>query len=224
MSTYGMPPLNLGHYLTTDLKEMMYYLYLPIVMREEGGSRAGPATDIRLPPNLENLMPLVRAALQHTYRTMRFHRYVYISARKGWATPDNPLNRPGWHCDGFGTEDLNFVWWRGAGTRFWVGDPPIDISKSHIKSLDEFEAIARQEPHKIQTPPPSHLYLITPTCIHATPVLERGEMRQYVKISCSNHRYNLADNSHNYMFDYIWDMHDRSELRNDTDKAQRDYV
>lgn len=30
-----------------------------------------------------------------------------------------------------------------------------------------------------------------------------------------NNRYNLAGNSHNYLFDYKWDMHPRAKTRND---------
>jgi len=36
-------------------------------------------------------------------------------------------------------------------------------------------------------------------------------------------KYNLYNNSHNYLFDYEWEMVDREETRNDTTAAQRDY-
>lgn len=49
-------------------------------------------------------------------------------------------------------------------------------------------------------------------------------MRQYVKISLSDHRYNLENNSHNYLFDYDWPMFGREATRNDPQQAQRDYV
>lgn len=221
MSHYGVGPLNVGPFEDIDLKEMMYYLYLPVMMRDE------TMYDVRLPDNVNCTWPLIKEVLAYCSRTMRTYQYVYLSARKGWATPDNPLNRPGWHCDGFGTDDLNFVWWKGPGTRFWVGDVPAQfepISKDHLYSLQQFDGIARHMPTNIMSPPQKRLYAITPKCIHATPLIEQGCMRQYIKISCSNHRYNLADNSHNYLFKYDWPLHDRAEIRNDTDKAQRDYI
>lgn len=61
--------------------------------------------------------------------------------------------------------------------------------------------------------------------VHATPLIQPpGCMRQFIKISLSNERYNMADNSHNYLFQYDWEMHDRETIRNDPFKAQHDYI
>lgn len=223
---YGAPPVTVGRWSEIELPEVMYYLYLPI---------AFPFTEcdfpfVRLPENLKVCTPLITAAMEHAAYVMgKGFRYVYLSARKGWATRDNPLNRPGWHCDGFGTDDLNYVWWKGPGTRFLV-DPPIasslldTISDSHVVSLAQFETLANMSPQSIRTPPQGHLYAIDPYVIHATPEISTPCMRQYVKISMSDHKYNLKDNSHNHLFDYRWEMFDREEVRNDTSRAQRDYV
>lgn len=206
---YGMPPILCGHF-DVHLTEVMYYLYLPVRMQEHG-------IDIRLPPNLAPIRSLIGHAIG--YNVDHF-KYVYVSARKGWATPDNPLNRPGWHCDGFGTDDLNFVWWRGPGTRF-AHQPFFDISADHVESLQQFD---RQiVPDRIDTPPEAHLYGLTPSVVHATPIIKApGCMRSYVKISLSNERYNLWGNSHNHLFDYDWPMVSRDDVRNDTHKAQAD--
>lgn len=226
---YGDAPRCIGDFGYVDLPEVMYYLYLPVVMQPPGVMRLD---DIRLPPNVECCRNLIAQSIMTA--TMHFKQtfqYVYLSARKGWATPDNPLNRPGWHCDGFGTDDLNFVWWRGPGTRFLTGRFT-GISDDHVMSLAQFERIANEiygrpaseNASIVEYDKQAHLWAITPTVIHATPEIEEGCMRQYVKVSLSNHRYNLKDNSHNYLFDYDWPMHERATIRNDTDKAQRDYV
>lgn len=219
--TYGQPPVRLGHHGDIDLKEVMYYLYLPIMMYGEGPPH------MRLPDNVRCIAPLVLAAATRVseLRPPEINKppfkYVYLSARKGWATADNPLNRPGWHCDGFGTDDLNYVWWKGPGTRFAVQKFG-DISDNHQVSLFQFEnrAVEKDALH----PPEGFLYEINPYCVHATPIIEIPCWRQYVKISFSNHRYNLENNSHNYLFDYEWPLHSREMTRNDTDKAQRDYA
>lgn len=205
---YGKPPLDLGEF-NFDLSEVMYYLYLPVRMPRE--------SFVCLPANIERIRPLIRRA--EGFALGRYD-YTYVSARKGWATPDNPLNRPGWHCDGFGTDDLNFVWWAGPGTRFALQQFH-DISDDHVESLAQFEQ--QVHPMMVDTPPEKHLYALDPYVVHATPLLKQGCMRQYVKISLSNSRYNLENNSHNYLFDYDWPLTARDEVRNDTYKAQKDF-
>lgn len=217
--TYGKPPVDCGHFPDVGLTEVMYYLYLPIVMIHEANA-TGPL--LRVPPPLKKLIPLIYRAADHEDDAGRIWSYVYLSARKGWATPDNPLNRPGWHCDGFGSPDMNYVWWSGAGTRFAVGDLG-EISDDHLVSMQQFEALAESEPLHIMTPEAKHLYQMDRYVIHSTPKLTTGCMRQYVKISFSNERYNLYNNSHNHLFDYDWPMVDRELVRNDTSKAQGDH-
>lgn len=203
----------------------MYYLYLPVAMLQE--TVRGPF--MRIPPNLMSVAELLYDAVDAEHAAGRMWPYVYISARKGWATPDAPLNRPGWHCDGFGTTDMNYVWWSGPGTRFWsfvradLAAPP-EPGADHIRSLEVFEQLATNHPEAVWTPPERMLYQLDPYVIHATPIIEApGCMRQFVKISFSREKYNLYGNSHNYLFDYDWPMVDRDTVRNDTTKAGRDY-
>lgn len=207
----GNPPQLIGTF-DFDLSEVMYYLYLPVRMRD-----ASP--DVLLPPNVECCRPMIDAALRYSDYD---YRYAYLSARKGWATPDNPLNRPGWHCDGFGTHDLNFVWWVGPGTRF-AEQKFHDISPDHVVSLQQFEAQIR--PENVRSYPEKQFYALNPSVVHATPLIESpGCMRQYVKVSLSDHCYNLENNSHNYLFSYRWPLASRAVARNDTHTAQQDYA
>ena len=209
MSEYGKAPIQLG-YFPFNLPEVMYYLYLPVVIKSSG---------IRLPPNVLGCHNIIEQAL---ILAPRPYRYAYLSARKGWASPDNPLNRPGWHCDGFGTDDMNYVWWSGPGTRFAVQEFSY-VSADHLVSQKQFEE--QIDDQKIIHPPERHLYALDPYVVHATPLIKGpGCMRQFVKISLSDHRYNLENNSHNYLLDYDWPLHSRDEIRNDTHRAQIDYV
>ncbi len=218
-TVYGDYPSVVGHHPDLDLREVMYYLYLPVFMDGEF-RRPSVGTNLKVPRNVECCLPLILDALEASGRP---YRYVYLSARKGWATPDNPLNRPGWHCDGFGTDDLNFVWWKGPGTRFLIGNFT-GISDDHVESLHQFEMLAHQNAAGIYRPRTEGTLLrLSTTCIHATPEITEGCMRQYVKVSLSDHQYNLENNSHNYLFDYDWPMHRRETVRNDTTAAQKDY-
>lgn len=213
MSIYGDQPVRVREF-NFDLPEVMYYLYLPV--RMPGGGK-----DVRLPPNVECCRQMIEVSIERR-PALGDSSIIYLSARKGWASPDNPLNRPGWHCDGFGTEDMNYVWWAGPGTRF-TRQILTGISDDHVESLNQFDE--RIDPTRVWTPPQKTLYAITPRCVHSTPeVKPPGCMRQFVKISFSMERYNLENNSHNYLFDYEWPMHSREVIRNDTSKAQLDYV
>lgn len=208
MTKFGNAPVMCGEF-PISLPEVMYYLYLPVWMDCDTDFRR----IIRLPANVERCRPLVERAIRESPP----FKYVYLSARKGWATPDNPLNRPGWHCDGFGSPDLNYVWWKGPGTRFAV-QRFRDISDDHQLSLQQFEAqvIGRY----VVTPPEQCLYRLDASVVHATPLIRPpGCMRQYIKISLSDRQYNLENNSHNYLFDYDWPLYPRDAIRNDTQKA-----
>ena len=208
---YGDEPRNCG-LVDTSIPEVMYYLYLPVFMRSI-------RSEIRLPPNLECCRQIIHQTIGYVPRQ---YEYIYISARKGWATPDNPLNRPGWHCDGFGTDDMNYVWWKGDGTRFAI-QPFNGISNDHVKSLEQFEQQVNSV--SIKTYPESTVYELHPKVVHATPLINPpGQMRQYVKVSFSDHKYNLENNSHNHLFEYEWPLMNREITRNDTHAAQKDYA
>jgi hypothetical protein len=216
MNEYGGNPTRV---IAVDAKidEFMHYLYLPVMMPEE--------PFMAVPERLECIQPIINAAI--VFETTICDQdlsemYVYVSVRRGWATPDNPLNRPGWHCDGFGTNDINYVWWDGAGTRFAIQDFD-NITTDHEDSMGQFEA--QIAPRNIVEFESKTLYRIDPYIVHATPAIEPpGQMRSFVKVSISPHRYNLLGNSHNYLFDYGWEMHDRSLVRNDPAYPEADFI
>lgn len=205
---YGLPPEKFKEF-RPDWTEYMHYLYLPVVM-------AG-SVEIRLPPNLEWIRPVVEAVCldemvgQNTY--VGDPLYAYVTARRGYATPGNPLNRPGWHADGFGTDDINYIWSDRWPTRFAYGEFT-DISDDHIRSAEQFEEqIAAGIP--VHDGEPFVVYRLDPSVIHATPIIDPpGGDRSFFKISVSPDRYNLLGNSHNHLFDYEWKMWSRSEVRN----------
>ena len=218
MSVYGAPPEQIAEVPNFDLVEFMHYLYLPIKM---------PGIDqIRMPENLfraPGVTDLVHECVKREGGIEGLEgKYVYLTARCGYATPDNPLNRPGWHCDGFGTEDINYVLWTEYGTRFCMQPFP-GVSPDHLESMGQFEGQVRDENIEDGLPERT-LYRLTPYVVHATPLIPPpGCMRQFLKISVSPNKYNLLGNSHNYLFDYDWKMWPRDQARNDTTYAERDY-
>lgn len=219
---YGASPAEVGDFRDVELEEFMNWMYLPVRWN------TGDPRDVRLPWNLLPIADMVQAVIDDLDGAPG--QYVYVTGKHNFATPGNPLNRGGWHCDGFGTDDLNYVWWLGAGTRFLTTDYGIDerIPSNHLSSLEAFEKLAEEalssQRMKIGTRPQGMLYKIDRHVIHATPEIpEPGQMRSWVKVSVSPNRYNLMGNAHNDKFEYRWRMWPRSTIRNDPSRAQSDF-
>lgn len=212
--TYGQAPDAAGQFELTEWTEFMHYLYLPVKMMDD--------SEIRLPPRLEFLYRAVLTAILDAGQWFE-DAYVYVTARRGFATPDNPLNRPGWHCDGFGTDDVNYTWSDRWGTR-WADqeDGFEDISSDHLVSMRQFEE--QVDPRWIRSMAPGRLWRLTPFVVHTTPeVPAPGGLRSFLKISVSRHRYNLQGNSRNHLFDYDWEMFPRDAARNDPAHNMADF-
>ena len=231
----GVAPWSMGvHEL--DFTEYMHWMYLPVFI-DESPAELDPFTepfDLRIPPNLAFATDLVNMAYGHELVLGNRWRYVYLTARRGFATPGNPLNRPGWHLDGFGTPDVNYVWTDRFPTDFVVGDVSRvqdPITDDHELSMLQFEAIARVAARNLSTPglprivhyDDGELLRLDSTVLHAAPEIPApGGERSFLKISFSDDRYDLVGNAHNHLFDYDWPMHPRAAVRNDPASAGKD--
>ena len=226
---YGARPIDFGVF-DLDFVEYMHYMYLPIVIDE------GLARDYQesLPANIQFADHLIEVVRNYEAVSGMDWKYVYVTARRGYATPGNPLNRPGWHADGFGTEDVNYVWTDRYPTDFAIGDFGT-VSDDHIESVREFAATIEWEtgrgpsdgPPKVSIEhyPDKSLLRLDDRVIHAAPEIPApGGERSFFKVSFSNNRYNLKGNSHNYGLTYDWPMFDRDAVRNDPTKAGGDSV
>lgn len=229
---YGEPPISLGREDLPEWTEFMHYLYLPALIPESRGN-------ISLPPNLGFMRDLVvKAMADASQQDERFRSldtlHVYVTARRGFASPGNPLNRPGWHCDDFGGNDLNYIWSDRFPTRFLLSEAPIPLSDDDVESMAQMTEWANLASYgvthdgivaEVVDSFPFHMFRLSPYVIHDTPIIPRpGGMRSFFKISVSTHRYNLLGNSRNYALDYDWPMVDRDTLRNQPAGGNKDYA
>lgn len=207
---YGSPPEVIGPLpLASQWHEVMRYLYMPVSM---------PKLGIELPEALWFLYNVLEDVAEREDPGIK--RYIYITAKRGYATPDNPINRPGWHADGFGTDDINYIWTDRWPTVFAVQDFH-DITDDHVESMKRFEEQA--DPARFVTYPDQTLLRLDSSVIHRAPeILAPGGNRSFFKISVSKDRYNLLGNSHNFRFKYHWHMYSREEIRNDPSYAGGD--
>lgn len=207
--------------------EFMHYLYLPVRIPAADPGLHAAMEGVVLPDRLAFLSEPVMAALADARATAPHlaDPYLYVTARRGYATPGNPLNRPGWHTDDFGGTDLNYIWTDAFPTRFLLAERPLDISSHDQVSMEDMaawaaladnaEAALGPDGLRIEDGPVNTLLRLTPHVIHTTPEIPGpGGVRSFFKISVSTHRYDLLGNSHNYGLDYDWPLYDRQALRN----------
>jgi hypothetical protein len=143
-------------------------------------------------------------------------QYVYLTAKTLWVSGDN-ANRPGWHSDGFGADDRNYVWYDRAPTEFMADSFTLPDDCADSMAIMEQRAAHAE----ILTYPVKHLLRLTPSVIHRAPVGVAPGLRTFVKVSISPHRYNLAGNSVNHALGERWALLPRLPERN---HPMRDYA
>lgn len=202
---YGARPVDLG-LIDLSPTEMMFWMYCPIKMPDQNA--------VTLPPNLEQYRPLINAALMDCGGRWR-ESYVYLTAKTLWCTPENPGNRPGWHSDGFLTDDLNYIWSDRSPTVFFHDGSTFAFTADHNVSLQEMEAIPKMEAgFDLIRYPNKHLLRLDQTVIHKTDTDIDPGIRTFVKISVSRHRYALEGNSINHALATDWNYQPRKLERN----------
>lgn len=217
-------PELIGSY-EVENPEMMFCMYLPI--KFAGDSKR------YLPGNLSPYKDIINSSF-NDYTSLMYEKfrkdtvtlrdrismfskhmdetYVYITVKHLHVSPRYSGNRGGWHIDGFGTQDINYIWTDKFPTEFCLQD--FNLSDDCEESLREMEEQARVG--NIATFPEKSLLRLNSSVVHRVPEIKESGMRTFVKISFSKEKYNLVGNAHNYMKTYKWEMIERKENRNHT--------
>lgn len=206
---YGQKPIKLGKY-KPKFNEMCCYLYLPIMMARKD--------KILVPDRLQPFQNMIDSCILNYLDTMPFSedifidKYIYLTVKNLWVSEGNAGNREGWHVDGWGSNgDINYIWSNKNPTLFAIQEFK-DISKDDQQSM--IDMTNQIDCTKIKEYKNNRLLRLDESVVHRVgPVVEEG-MRCFFKLSISKHKYNLEGNSHNYLFDYDWDMKSREERRN----------
>ncbi len=204
MNKYSQLPANLGQF-TVDCKEMMFYQYLPIKMIGE----ANPVFEDRL-DCFKSMVGTICCDYIGTFGLDNYvGSYVYLSAKYLFQAEGCGYNRPGWHCDGFMTDDINYIWSDRNPTVFNISD--FVLSQDDRLSMTEMQEQARFK-NDIEFPVNSLLRL-NQYNVHKVGHQSEG-MRTFLKVSFSKDKYDLIGNSHNYLLKYDWEMKERMAERN----------
>lgn len=200
--TFGLVDVNPTEYV--------FNLYLPIKLQW--------GVCIHLPENIKWALPIVQSVIKDVGRTSIEGRWMYITVKYMWVGYEL-ANRPGWHADGFLTNDLNYIWYDRLPTEFSIQD--FEVDECHIKSLEQFEEQAKDE--NIQTYPIKHVLKLDSRNVHRVAYDDNPGFRTFVKVSISDHFYNLEGNAKNPAFEIDEEYYERFDIRNDPNKAQMDF-
>lgn len=203
---YGKLPEAIDKFDTINCDEMMFYQYLPI-------SLPGSET-FEMPEQLWRFNELVIAVIEDIGLQAFKENYIYITAKCLYTYPGYSGNRPGYHSDGFMTDDLNYIWSDRQPTCF--NSTCFNVTPDDIISLKEFEEQA--DPQNEMYHYDKWLLKLNQYVIHKVGECTEPGLRTFVKISVSKDQYNVVGNSHNYLLNYKWDMFSRSDIRNPTTK------
>ena len=209
---YGVEPEIIGE-VDLEPSEFQYYVYLPIKMADD--------PEVRVPQNLMWLVELLG------FIEYDDDDYVYLTVKHMIHQEGCSVNRPGWHSDGFGTDDVNYVWYDGHPTEFAIGDfeeyDPVPENDS--LSLDHFDrwALFLYLDNKVEFKnyPEKVLIKMDQYVVHRVSEKPFTGTRCFVKISVSKNKYDLQGNSHNHLFNYDWDMKPRVATRNQPSSEEK---
>lgn len=203
---YGQPPAPLAMY-SVECKEMLFYQYLPIKMI---GEFYKPVYEDRL-SCFNELIGAICCDYIGVYGLDSYMAsYVYMTAKYLYNQTGCPFNRPGWHCDGFMTDDINYVWSDNNPTEFNCSD--FALSQDDELSLSEMQEQAN--PYATFCYEKGTLIRLNQFNVHRVAEGASAGMRTFLKVSFSKDKYDLLGNSHNYLMDYNWEMKPRKESRN----------
>jgi hypothetical protein len=146
-----------------------------------------------------------------TYGSREYiENYIYLTVKRLYQDGKCGFNRPGYHLDGFGTNDINYIWSDCQPTIFNTGS--FHLSEDDNLSLVELEQQAKEE-NEI-TYPDNVLLKLDATVPHKVNSNIHTGVRTFFKLTFSKDRFNLIGNTHNYELDYNWEMKPRKNQRN----------
>jgi len=189
------------------MDEMCFYQYLPIKLDDNYTC----CIEDRLNP----IVPLIETAINDFIDKYGFNEYnksyIYLTVKNLFVLKDRPFNRPGYHSDGFLTNDINYIYSDKYPTIFNTSNFNLTLDDS--LSMKEMEEQASDD--NCVTYGNNSLIRLDQYVIHKVGnVTDNGSVRLFVKISFSRDKYDLIGNSHNHLLNYKWEMKQRKSERN----------
>lgn len=202
---YGRLPAHLG-YFECHTDEMFFYQYLPIKLQ----GQHNPIIERRLDCFNKLVGKVCCDFIGEFGLNTYMDCYVYLTAKRMYVNPQCSFNRPGYHSDGFGTSDINYIWSDKFPTVF--NTTSFQLSEDDSISLLEMEAQAKKTNEV--TFLDNSILRLNQFNIHKCGEVTETTVRTFAKISFSGDKYDLKGNSHNHELNYNWELKDRKQQRN----------
>ena len=207
---YGEAPKLIEELQIDQPGEFMHYLYMPIKLPDQQHLTLEP----RIKHHFDVLLNVIISNFVSEYGISRFIRsYIYLTAKYAYCDHNRLLNRPGYHTDGFGTSDINYIWSNDGATNFLIGEVG-EVSTDHDQSMIDMENAAIKEPLLKARYEAGDILRLTPYVIHEE-AFGPSRYRMFVKVSFSDHFYDHEDNTRNYELKHPFGTRIRSIQRND---------
>jgi hypothetical protein len=205
MMHYGMKPKVIAQ-SEVQCDEMMFYQYLPIKLVDQ--------TALQLEDRLSPFEALIGTACCDFVGEFGLDAFVqsniYVTAKHMFQGPGATFNRVGWHCDGFLTDDINYIWSNCEPTIF--NSSEFDLTLNDETSMVEMEAQAL--PENNFTYANELLLRLNQYSVHRVSVPTQIQLRTFFKLSFSKDKYDLIGNSKNPKLQYDWQFRPRTLNRN----------
>lgn len=201
---FGAMPEYVGEFVTPDC-DLMFVLYMPVCIEGVG---------FAIPAHVSGYRDFVQTCLAIEEKRRKW-KYAYLTVKRLFVQPGCLGGRLGWHTDGFGTDDVNYIWCDADPTEFCV--QKFNLSDDHELSMMQMEMQA-QDNNIIQFDA-CDIIRIDASHVHRCPENPSPGYRTFARMSFSDSKYDLIGNAHNHDLDYNWIMHPRGGVRNDTSSA-----
>lgn len=202
---YGQLP-QVVDYIEIASKEMLFYQDMLLKLPGE--------TECAIEKRLMQYHEIIASAINNFIENFGISAYrnhhVYISAKNLFQKKGSSFNRMGWHCDGFMSNDVTYIWSDKNPTVFNFSE--FKLSQDHSLSMREMQEQADEKNNMCYDN--FTLVRINQYNVHkVADVLEDG-LRTFIKISFSLDKFDLKGNAINYDLDYKWDFKPRATERN----------
>lgn len=178
-----------------------------------------PGSEYRLPAEFAAWSEAVAmaASFEHTHNKAVDDFHAYLTVDQIWVEPGTSQRKSGLHVDGYQGARISP---KVACDRSYIAvsnTPPVihnqafpieHLDDSKLNVFHEFDRLAHESSAII----PEAFRMVFMDCytVHGTRPMPLGGERTFFRLSYSVRQYDRLGNSHNHLFDYNWNMVERS--------------